>query len=188
MSRLDLVVGPNGAGKSTFVRFVLAPNRPGVPFVNADVIARERWPGAPEVHSYEAAQIAAAARSAMIAAGEELIAETVFSHPSKVGLVREAAAAGYQVNLHVLMVPVDLSVARVAVRAALGLHDVPVEKIRSRYARLWAHIAEAAPGCHRATFWDNSGDRPRLVGAMAEGHWTRRPGWPSWTHTDLLAL
>ena len=40
------------------------------------------------------------------------VTETVFSHPSKVDLVRAAAAAGYQVTLHVVMVPVDLSVAR----------------------------------------------------------------------------
>ena len=45
--RLDLVVGPNGAGKSTFVELVLAPNRPNVTFVNADVIAAQRWPQDP---------------------------------------------------------------------------------------------------------------------------------------------
>jgi len=44
--RLDLVVGPNG-GKSTFVELVLAPLRPGVTFVNADVIAAARWPEDP---------------------------------------------------------------------------------------------------------------------------------------------
>lgn len=44
VSRLDLVVSPNGAGKSTFVRLVLAPNRPGTVFVNADLIARQRCP------------------------------------------------------------------------------------------------------------------------------------------------
>ena len=45
--RLDLVVGPNGAGKTTFVELVLAPLRPGVTFVNADVIAAARWPDDP---------------------------------------------------------------------------------------------------------------------------------------------
>ncbi|EUA27303.1 hypothetical protein I550_2452 [Mycobacterium intracellulare 1956] len=45
MQRLDLVVGPNGAGKSTFIPFTLAPLLPGSPVVNADEIARQRWPG-----------------------------------------------------------------------------------------------------------------------------------------------
>ena len=61
--RLDLVVGPNGAGKSTFVRLTLAAVLPPhTSFVNADLIAQQRWPDDPEVHSYEAARIAAATR------------------------------------------------------------------------------------------------------------------------------
>ena len=47
MNRLDLVVGPNGAGKSTFVELTLAPLLPGSVFVNADEIARRRWPDDP---------------------------------------------------------------------------------------------------------------------------------------------
>jgi predicted ABC-type ATPase len=49
--RLDLVVGPNGAGKSTFVRLTLAPVLPRSSFVNADLIAQQRWPDDPETHS-----------------------------------------------------------------------------------------------------------------------------------------
>ena len=45
MSRLDLLVGPNGAGKTTLFERVIAPDRPGLPFVNADRIARDRFPG-----------------------------------------------------------------------------------------------------------------------------------------------
>jgi predicted ABC-type ATPase len=46
-TRLDLVVGPNGAGKSTFVELTLAPLLPGNAFVNADEIAKQRWPDNP---------------------------------------------------------------------------------------------------------------------------------------------
>ena len=59
MNRLDLVVGPNGAGKSTFVELTLAPLLSGSAFVNADEIAKQRWPDDPESHSYEAARVAA---------------------------------------------------------------------------------------------------------------------------------
>ena len=51
MKRLDLVVGPNGAGKSTFVELTLAPLLPGSAFVNADEIAKQRWPDDPAAHS-----------------------------------------------------------------------------------------------------------------------------------------
>ena len=156
MSRLDLVAGPNGAGKSTFVRLAVIPQWPAATFVNADEIAAQRWPDDQQAHSYEAARIAAATRARLIQLGHPLIAETVFSHPSKLDLFRESRAAGYFIALHVLMVPEDLSVARVAYRVAAGGHDVPVGKIRERHRRLWPIVARAVPMADSATFWDNS--------------------------------
>ena len=110
-------------------------------FVNADEIAAQRWPDDQLAHSYEAARIAAATRARLIQLGRPLIAETVFSHPSKLDLLRDAAVAGFFMALHVLMVPEDLSVARVAYRVAAGGHDVPVDKIRQRHRRLWPIVA-----------------------------------------------
>ncbi len=144
MSRLDLIVGPNGAGKSTFAQEILAALLPGVLFVNADLIARDRWPEDPERHAYDAAAIAAATRSALIESGRQFIAETVFSHPSKLALIDQAHGAGYFVALHVLMLPEHVAVARVAARVERGGHSVPEHKIRERYRRLWPLVAEAA--------------------------------------------
>jgi predicted ABC-type ATPase len=78
VSRLDLIVGPNGAGKTSFFERVIAPDRPGLPFVNADRIARDRFPGHESERSYDAAEIAAATRLALIEARLDLCAETVF--------------------------------------------------------------------------------------------------------------
>src|SRR3546814_13947716 len=52
-------------------------------------------------------------------------------------LVTDAVAASYDVVLHVVMIPVELSGRRVAARVAAGGHDVPTEKLASRYERLW---------------------------------------------------
>jgi predicted ABC-type ATPase len=186
VSRLDLVVGPNGAGKSTFVRLVLAPTWPVATFVNADEIARQRWPDDPMAHAYEAAEVAAATRNRLIELGHPLIAETVFSHPSKPDLVRDATRAGYYVALQVLMVPEELSVARVAYRVANGGHDVPVDKISARYRRLWPIVADAVPLADSATFWDNSRhDGPRSVALFSDGLVVGNPNWPSWTPETL---
>src|ERR1017187_4374635 len=141
VSRLDLIVGPNGAGKSTFAQEILGGQLPGILFVNADLIALERWPQDPESHSYEAARIAEATRTALIESGRQFIAETVFSHPSKIALVDQAQEAGYFVALHVLMLPEHVAVARVASRVERGGHSVPENKIRERYQRLWPLIA-----------------------------------------------
>ncbi|MET0897636.1 MAG: ATPase, partial [Mycobacterium sp.] len=69
MKRLDLVIGPNGAGKSTFVALTLAPLLRGSAFVNADEIAKARWPDDAAAHSYEAARVAADTRAALIVQG-----------------------------------------------------------------------------------------------------------------------
>ncbi len=187
MSRLDLVAGPNGAGKSTFVQEILAPQRPGILFVNADLIAAERWPDDPQSHAYDAAKVAEVTRSTLIRDGKEFIAETVFSHPSKVELVDEALSAGYFVALHVLMVPEDLAVARVAHRMDLGGHAVPEKKVRERYQRLWANIALAGEKANSAAFWDNSTlDGPLLVAEIEKGILLGEPKWPTWTPIALL--
>ena len=91
MSRLDLIAGPNGAGKTTFYELVIAPDRPGLPFVNADRIATDRFPGREVEQAYAASELAAAARTALIDARLDFCTETVFSHESKVDLVATAA-------------------------------------------------------------------------------------------------
>jgi len=181
LSRLDLLVGPNGAGKTTFARMILAPIRPGNLFVNADVIAAERWPQDPGAYAYEASRIASETRSALIKEGREFIAETVFSHPSKVELVDEAIETGYFVSLHVMMIPEELAVARVAMRVEQGGHAVPEEKIRGRYERLWTNVIAAVERASSADFWENSTIRgPALVAELTGGSPLGRPKWPDW--------
>jgi predicted ABC-type ATPase len=184
--RLDLVVGCNGAGKTTLVMEVIGPAVPGSLFVNADMIAAQQWPDDPMAHSYEAAAIAARLRARCIAEGRDLIAETVFSHPSKLDLIRDAHEAGYFVALHVVMVPEDLAVARVAQRVQNGGHEVPAEKVRSRWQRLWAIVADAADKADDTTFYDNSSpDGPKIIGHLIDGSPAGATAWPSWTHPAL---
>jgi predicted ABC-type ATPase len=186
MKRLDLVVGPNGAGKSTFVEFTLAPLLPGSAFVNADEIAKQRWPEDPASYSYQAARVAAATRAKLIELGASFIAETVFSHPSKLELIDAACSAGYTIVLHVLLISEDLAVERVRHRVSAGGHDVPENKIRERYQRLWALVATATIRCDSATVYDNSGiEGPRIVAQVNDGFCVGLPAWPAWT-PDVL--
>lgn len=183
MLRLDLVVGPNGAGKSTFIGFTLARALPtGVPCVNADEIAQQRWPTDPESHSYEAARIAARTREALITAHQPFVAETVFSHPSKLALIDAAHSAAYTVVLHVLLVPEQLAVERVRRRVAAGGHSVPEDKIRQRYGRLWPLVASAMVRADAATVYDNSHiEGPRIVARLVQGMPVGAITWPAWT-------
>jgi predicted ABC-type ATPase len=181
VKRADLVVGPNGAGKSTFVALTLAPLLPGSVFVNADEIAKQRWPDDPAAHAYDAALLAADTRDRLIELGRSFIAETVFSHPSKLELVRTAQDADYTVALHVVLVPEDLAVERVKRRVLHGGHDVPEDKIRERHRRLWTLVTTAIELADSTTIYDNSKRRgPRIVAQLNSGVMVGSPAWPQW--------
>lgn len=184
---LHLVAGPNGAGKTTFYERVLGPATK-LPFVNADRIASERWPNDPVSHAYEAADLAERRRRDLIRDRSSFAAETVFSHPSKLDLLHEAKAAGYLVYLHVILVPEDLTVARVQVRRELGGHDVPEEKIRTRFRRLWLLVRQAIALVHGAEILDNSRAATpfRRVARYDEGRLVGVADWPPWTPPELL--
>ena len=186
MRRLDLVVGSNGAGKTTFVTQRLQPLLIESVFVNADVIAAEEWPDAAAEHSYEAARIAARMRTTLITLGESFIAETVFSHKSKLDLIEEALRHDYTVILHVMLVPEELTVERVRQRVLEGGHLVPEDKIRERYHRLWDLVAIAITRCDSATVYDNSAaDITRIVARFSEGEAVGTVAWPRWTPAPL---
>jgi predicted ABC-type ATPase len=188
MNRLDLVVGPNGAGKSTFVELTLAPLIPKSVFVNADEIAKQRWPDDPRARAYDAALVAADTRARLIELGRSFIAETVFSHPSKLELIGTARAANYVVVLHVLLIPEELAVERVRHRVSAGGHDVPEDKIRQRYQRLWALVAATINRCDSTTVYDNSALKgPRIVAQMSDGHVIGSPDWPTWAPQELAS-
>jgi predicted ABC-type ATPase len=183
---LHLLAGPNGAGKSTFVARILQPVT-HLPFVNADEIAAERWPGEELAHAYQASRAAAEQRRRMLARGESFITETVFSHHSKVALVTQAVSLGYLGNLHVILVPADLAVERVAERVRRGGHEVPEGKIRERYARLLKLVVEARALADRSTFYDNSTAKHpfRIIATFERGRPVGEPEWPAWTPTVL---
>ena len=186
MPVLHLLAGPNGSGKSTYVAHLLEPVT-HLPFVNADVIAAERWPESQSEHAYAASRAAADERAKRLAAGSSFITETVFSHPSKLDLVDDAIARGYLVHLHVILLPVDVAVRRVAERVQHGGHDVPEQKIRERYARLWDLIAKARSTSHRTEFFDNStASSPfRRVAEYEHGLVIGEPSWPVWAPAAL---
>ena len=153
--QLWLLAGGNGAGKSTFYRTRLAPL--GIPFVNADLVARELFPESPELHSYEAMQIVEEIRDNLLIDGRSFCFETVFSHPSKVDFVGKAKALDYVVILVMIhLEATSLNKARVAQRVEEGGHDVPDEKIESRIPRLLRLVKTVIPLCDYVYLLDNS--------------------------------
>jgi predicted ABC-type ATPase len=156
---LHVVAGPNGAGKSTLFRLVLEAAHPGVEFVNADELARQRF-GHP-AQTLEESQVGQALaedrRRALMAERKSLFTETTFSHPSKLELIADAKALGYEVRVyHVNVRSPEISVARVAQRVGEGGHPVPEDKIRERYERNQSLIRDAVRTADKAVVFDNS--------------------------------
>ena len=113
------VAGPNGAGKSTFCRDHLGDL--DLPFVNADVIAREL-----DVDAYEAADLASNLRATLVLERESFIFETVFSDPAgdKLAFLVDAAAQGYTVVLCFIGLE-DATLSETRVAAGLASEPFP---------------------------------------------------------------
>lgn len=149
---LVAIAGPNGAGKTTFFHAHL--DRAGLRFVNADVLAAEL-----SVEPYEAARLANALRRALVERKESFIFETMFSDPvgDKVAFLEEAARSGYVVVLCFIgLSGPDQSTERVAMRVSQGGHDVPDDKLLSRFSRTFANLRAAIARLPHVLIYDNS--------------------------------
>jgi len=156
---LIVIAGPNGAGKTTFFETSLE-HQLRVPFVNADRIARTL----PKKHdapsrdkvAFEAAKLM---REQLLASRVSFCVETVFSDPvgDKLRYFRKAQAAGYTVSMIFIgLASAELSARRVKQRVADGGHDVPADRIRDRYPRVMANVANALSFLDQVIVLDNS--------------------------------
>lgn len=153
--QLWLLAGGNGAGKSTFYRRFLQSR--GIPFVNADLIARQLDREQPEKASYDAAILAGRLRLSLLEQGKSFCFETVFSHPSKIDFLAQARARRYEIILiYNHLFDSQLNQARVAQRVSEGGHAVPPAKIASRIPRTMKHVRDALPLTDIARLYDNS--------------------------------
>jgi predicted ABC-type ATPase len=146
--------GPNGSGKSTLTR--------GLPvfgtYVNADDLKREY-----SLTDIEAARQAEALRNELLRKKADFSFETVLSTERNLVLLQKAKEAGYEVQcVYVLTCREEINMARVRARAATGGHDVPEDKIRSRYRRALALLPQLISVCDKILIYDNS-DTPKLI-------------------------
>ena len=188
MKQLWLLVGGNGAGKSTFYRLVLEPL--GLPFVNADRLAKLVYPAAAEEHSYEAAMLAEQQRNTLLISGASFCFETVFSHPSKIDFTARAKALGYTVIMVLIhLEQAELNAARVAQRVQEGGHNVPTKKVLQRIPRMLDQVKMAIPLCDEVRVLDNSSAenpfRPLMTIKLGQVELHQQP-LPAWAK-QLLA-
>jgi predicted ABC-type ATPase len=96
-------------------------------------------------------------RKRLLAEKKRFSFETVFSHPSKLDIMKRAAEAGYKVYLYFVSTESpEINKFRVAARVAKGGHHVPPDKIESRYYRSLELLYDASQLSYRAFYFDNS--------------------------------
>ena len=177
--RLLVIAGPNGSGKSTVTK--------GLPliglYVNADEIKRVS-----RCTDLEAAQEAEQLRELLLARGADFTFETVLSTDRNLSLLRRAKEAGYEIcAVFVLTSDAEINARRVKERAAAGGHDVPEDKINSRYDKSLRNLSPLVRIADTTRVLDNSGAEPRLI-CEVEGNAVRIWDNDVWTKNAILRL
>jgi predicted ABC-type ATPase len=169
-----IVAGPNGAGKSTLVEAGVVSHVLGTDLVNlnADVRTRQILEAAPETVSanLRAAIEIDAEVAACIERGADFLVETVLSSDKYLDDIGRALVLGYQIGvIYVGLATPSDSIRRVALRKAMGGHDVPLDRIVARWSRSIAMLARIAPSAHRLYVFDNSATTGPVMIARKEG-------------------
>lgn len=154
-----LFAGPNGSGKSTIISPYLEDEK--LIYLNADYCARAD----PEIinmpdgleKSIRAQKETERQLHTMISDGRSFAWETVFSHESRLEIMASAKRQGYLIHLfYITTKNPDINVARVRTRVQQGGHDVPEDKIRSRYKRSISFLPQMIVAADEVMVFDNS--------------------------------
>ncbi len=170
--------GPNGSGKTTITKMA---NTVGE-YVNADDIKK-----ATLCTDLEAAVKAEELRNKMISEKKDFTFETVLSTDRNLLLLRRAKQQGYFVRgIYVLTSDVEINIARVKAREALGGHGVPVKKIRQRYERALKLIPLLVEVCDVFHLYDNT----KIPFRIFKKRKVRYYRWSNkyWSDTDIEML
>jgi len=109
------------------------------------------------VNAYFASVCADFIRRKLIQMKKSFTFETVMSSDDKIEMLKEAQKLGYRTYLYYVATSDSLiNISRVKLRVAQGGHDVPEDKIVSRYTRSLSKLSEAIRFSDRAYIFDNS--------------------------------
>lgn len=121
------------------------------------------------IDSYFSAIFADFLRHKFLEARQTFTFETVMSSADKVVLLKKAQSLGFRTYLYYVSTEdPQINIARVANRVRLGGHDVPTDKIISRYHKSLDLLFDAIKYSNRAYIFDNSGDSKRWIAEITE--------------------
>jgi predicted ABC-type ATPase len=116
------------------------------------------------INSYIASVISDFIRKKLLYSKNSFSFETVMSSYDKIEILKTAQEKGYRTYLYfVATEDPEINIKRVSQRVKMGGHNVPQDKIISRYYRSLELLIEAVKYANRAYIFDNSSENLRYV-------------------------
>lgn len=176
---LIVIAGPNGSGKTSLTSKIHKHEWvKDCIYINPDNIARDMFG---DWNSHEAVISAAnyseKLREECLANNESLIFETVLSATDKLDYIRRAISKNYFVRLFFVCTnSPEINSYRIAKRVQEGGHDVPINKIISRYSKSIINCCVLSTIVDRTYIFDNSYDflDPKLLFKVVDGKETKK--------------
>ena len=189
---LIVIAGPNGSGKTSTTRLVVKHEwAEKCVYINPDEIAQSKfgdWNDANAVR--QAVEYCEEWREQLLREHKDFIFETVLSSDGKVDFLKRAKEEGYFIRMFFICTESPtINAARIANRVMEGGHDVPIQKIISRYEKAIVNAVKVMRFADRVYFYDNSVDNQnaQLLFRTTDGHFTKRykDTIPEWANKIL---
>lgn len=158
---LIVIAGPNGSGKTSVTSQLLKSEWvEDALYINPDIIAQEKfgdWNNQEAV--INSAKYCERLREKCLVERKSFIFETVMSAKDKVDFLLRAKEAGFFIRVFFISTKSPtINAARIANRVIKGGHDVPINKIVSRYAKSIVNCHIVGKFVDRLYVYDNSID------------------------------
>jgi len=141
------------------------------------------------INSYYASTCADFIRHQLLKSKISFTFETVMSSKDKVEFLKKAQNLGYRTYLYFIATQDPIvNISRVENRVKLGGHNVPKDKIVSRYYRSLALLSEAVKYSNRAYIFDNSSQEKLWIAQINNGNEFefKNDSVPEWINEYLL--
>jgi predicted ABC-type ATPase len=189
---LIVIAGPNGSGKTSTTRLVIKHKwAEQCVYINPDEIAQNKFGDWNDVNAVrQAVEYCELWREQLLQERKDFIFETVLSSDSKVDFLKRAKEAGYFIRMFFICTESPtINAARIANRVMQGGHDVPIQKIISRYQKAIINAIKVVGFADRAYFYDNSIDNQdaQILFRVIDGKFAKQytEFLPAWTR-DIL--
>ena len=192
---LIVIAGPNGSGKTSTTRLVIKHEwAEQCVYINPDEIAQNKFGDWNDVNAVrQAVEYCESWREQLLQEHKDFIFETVLSSDGKVDFLKRAKEAGYFIRIFFICTESPtINAARIANRVMEGGHDVPIQKIISRYQKAIINAIKVTAFADRAYFYDNSinNQDAQILFRTVDGKFAKQyvKPLPQWTESIIEKL